>query len=138
MHPHSSLKKHASSDWKNSFPAVIIERTTGRHGGLCQRAWCGRFGQSQATIEEGAAVRERQTILRLPDLDQMQVKVNVHESKVDQVRTPACQLALRILNKEYTGVVTGIANQPEPTSFFSGNVKEYATYVRINNEEEER
>ena len=33
-----------------------------------------------------AAVRERQTILRIPDLLQMQVKVNVHESKVDQIQ----------------------------------------------------
>ena len=90
----------------------------------------GRFGQSQATIEEGVAVRERQTILRLPDLEQMQVKVNVHESKVDQVR-PGMRARIRILENEFTGVVTSIANQPEPTSFFSGNVKEYATYVRV-------
>ena len=36
-------------------------------------------------IEEGAQVRERQTILRLPDLAQMQVKVAVHESKVESL-----------------------------------------------------
>ncbi len=95
----------------------------------------GRFGQSQATIEEGVAVRERQTILRLPDLDQMQVKVAVHESKVEQVQ-PGMRARIRILNKEFTGVVTNIANQPEPTSFFSGNVKEYATYVRITDSED--
>ena len=45
-----------------------------------------RFGGSQQPqIEEGAMVRERQTILRLPDLSQMQVKVNVHESKVEML-----------------------------------------------------
>ena len=45
-----------------------------------------RFGGSQQSqIEEGAAVRERQTILRLPDLAQMQVKVDVHESKVEML-----------------------------------------------------
>ena len=91
----------------------------------------GRFGQSEATIEEGAAVRERQTILRLPDLGQMQVKVNVHESKVDQIQ-PNMRARVRILDTEVKGVVTSIANQPEPTSFFSGNVKEYATTVRID------
>ena len=91
----------------------------------------GRFGQTTATIEEGVAVRERQTILRLPDLDQMQVKVNVHESKIDQIQA-GMRARVRILNKEVTGYVTAIANQPEPTSFFSGNVKEYATSVRID------
>ncbi len=90
----------------------------------------GRFGQTQASIEEGASIRERQTILRLPDLDQMQVKVNVHESKVDQIR-PNMRARIRILNNEYIGQVTSVANQPEPTSFFTGNVKEYATYVRV-------
>ena len=46
----------------------------------------GRFGGSQQPqIEEGAMVRERQTILRLPDLSQMQVKVNVHESKIEML-----------------------------------------------------
>ena len=34
---------------------------------------------------EGTAVREQQTIFRLPDLSKMQVKVAVHESKVDQL-----------------------------------------------------
>lgn len=91
----------------------------------------GRFGQSQATIEEGVAVRERQTILRLPDLEQMQVKVNVHESKVDQVQ-PGMRARIKILEKELVGVVTSVANQPEPSSFFSGNVKEYATNVRVS------
>ena len=90
----------------------------------------GRFGQTQSMIEEGAAVRERQTILQLPDLEQMQVKVNVHESKVDQLQ-PGMRARIRILDRELTGKVTSIANQPEPSSFFTGNVKEYATYVRV-------
>ena len=33
-------------------------------------------------IEEGAVVREQQTLLMIPDLGKMQVKVGVHESKV--------------------------------------------------------
>ena len=45
-----------------------------------------RGGQQGPQIEEGATVRERQTILRLPDLSQMQVKVTVHETKVEQLR----------------------------------------------------
>ena len=91
----------------------------------------GRFGQQQATIEEGAAVRERQTILRLPDLAQMQVKVNVHESKVDELELDM-RAIIRILGRQMTGRVTAIANQPEPTGFFSANVKEYATTVRVD------
>lgn len=91
-----------------------------------------RFGGQQGpTIEEGATVRERQTILRLPDLSQMQVKVNVHETKVEQLRV-GMRARIRILDRELQGAISSIANQPEPTSFFSASVKEYGTIVKID------
>jgi hypothetical protein len=65
----------------------------------------------------------------------MQVKVNVHESKVEQLR-PGMRARIRILDRVMTGVVTSIANQPEPTGWFSANVKEYATLVRIDGQPE--
>jgi HlyD family secretion protein len=96
----------------------------------------GRGGSTQGPqIEEGATVRERQTILRLPDLSQMQVKVNVHETKVEQLRL-GMRARIRILGRELQGAVSSIANQPEPTSFFSASVKEYATIVRIDGQPE--
>jgi multidrug resistance efflux pump len=92
----------------------------------------GRFGGQQGPqIEEGATVRERQTLIRLPDLNQMQVKVNVHETKVEQLR-PGMRARVRILDRELQGTVTSVANQPEPTSFFSASVKEYGTIVKID------
>jgi len=93
----------------------------------------GRFGSQQPQIEEGAMVREQQTIFRLPDLSQMQVKVTVHESKVDQLRV-GMRARVRILDQEFQGSVASVANQPEPTSWHSANVKEYATIVKIEGE----
>ncbi|MCU0875326.1 MAG: HlyD family efflux transporter periplasmic adaptor subunit [Pirellulaceae bacterium] len=90
-----------------------------------------RGGQQGPMIEEGATVRERQTILRLPDLSQMQVKVAVHETKVEQLRI-GMRARIRILDRELQGAVSSIANQPEPTSFFSASVKEYGTIVKID------
>jgi HlyD family secretion protein len=93
-----------------------------------------RFGGSQGPqIEEGAQVRERQNILRLPDLLQMQVKVAVHETKVEQL-SRGMRARIQIQDRDLPGTVTSIANQPEPTSFFSASVKEYATIVRIEGE----
>ena len=37
-------------------------------------------------IEEGATVREQQTLLMIPDVSQMQVKVGIHESKVERLK----------------------------------------------------
>ncbi len=102
----------------------------------------GRFGGSQsAQIEEGAAVRERQTILRLPDLSQMQVKVNVHESKVELLGDTMkkafaagqeVRARIRILDRELQGTLASIANQPEPSGWWSGNIKEYGTIIKID------
>ena len=93
-----------------------------------------RMGGSQtAQIELGAAVRERQDLLKLPDLKAMQVKVAVHETKVEKLER-GMRARIRIQNKEYLGTVTVVANQPEPTSWMSANVKEYATTVHIGGE----
>lgn len=90
-----------------------------------------RFGGGQeAQVEEGAMVREGQALVRLPDLSQMQVKVPVHESRVDQLR-PGLRARIVIQDQEYEGKVLRVANQPERTSWFSANVKEYATTVSI-------
>ncbi|OHB76430.1 MAG: hypothetical protein A2W31_13995, partial [Planctomycetes bacterium RBG_16_64_10] len=89
-----------------------------------------RFGQQSVTVEEGAAVRDRQTILRLPDLAQMQVNVKVHETKVDELRA-GMPARINIQGQQFQGAITSIGNQPEATSWFSGNVKEYSTLVKI-------
>ncbi len=88
-------------------------------------------GSSTVKIEEGAMVRERQAIVRLPDLSQMQVKAIVHESKVDSLAI-GMRANVNIQDREFQGEVVSVANQPEPTSFFSSSVKAYATIVKID------
>jgi len=96
-----------------------------------------RFGSQQGTeIKEGATVREQQAILRLPDLSNMQVKVTVHESKVDRIHR-GMRARVRIQGRDFQGTVVSVANQPEPSSFFSAAVKEYATVVKIDGESKE-
>lgn len=90
-----------------------------------------RWGSSEPEIYEGAVVRDRQTILRLPDLTKMQVKTTVHESKVNQIR-PGMPAQVITQGKSYTGHVVSMANQPEAQSYLSANVKEYATIVAID------
>jgi multidrug efflux pump subunit AcrA (membrane-fusion protein) len=99
----------------------------------------------QAQIEEGAAVRERQTILRLPDLAQMQAKVNVHESRVESLGRAlrAAERAGNILparievqNLKLQGRLLSIANQPAPIDFRTGNIKQYAAIIAIEGTQE--
>jgi multidrug resistance efflux pump len=96
----------------------------------------GRFGGGgapQAQIEEGAMVRESQAFVRLPDLSKMRVKVTIHESRIDQI-TPGLRALVVIQDQEYPGTVLSIANQPQPGSWYSAKVKEYATTVSIDRE----
>jgi len=95
----------------------------------------GHRGMSQTPqVEEGALVREQQTLFRLPDLSKMQVKVTVHESKVDQLR-PGMRARIRIQDQVFHGTIDSIANQPEASGWFAANVKEYATIVKVDGDQ---
>ncbi|MBB74752.1 MAG: hypothetical protein CMJ75_09585 [Planctomycetaceae bacterium] len=91
----------------------------------------GRFGSQGVQIEEGSNVRQLQDILWLPDLDNMQVKVKVHETKVEDLKV-GMRAAILIQGNQLQGQVERISNQPESTSWFQGNIKEYATIVKID------
>jgi multidrug resistance efflux pump len=94
----------------------------------------GRFGSQQGPeVAEGATVRERQSMIRLPDLTRMQVKVNVHESKVQSLRV-GMRAHIKWQDRDLQGQLINIANQAEPFNFFAPNSKEYATIVAIDGE----
>lgn len=90
-----------------------------------------RMSTPQVIIEEGAIVRESQTVIQLPDLSQMQVKVLVHETKVDKIK-PGMPADVKIRNWKTGGKVSSVNSQPEPGSWFSSSVKEYAAFVKID------
>jgi len=92
-----------------------------------------RSSSQQSMVEEGAMMKERQSIIKLPDLSRMQVKCTVHESKVDQLQR-GLRARISIQGNEYQGVVTSVGNQPEPSDWFSGSVKEYAAIVAIESD----
>ena len=92
-------------------------------------------GSNQAMIEEGAQVRERQKIFSLPDIAHMRVNTKVHESMIDRVNTG---LSARVIvdafpNQVLTGKVENVQPLPDPSSFFSSDVKVYTTLVAIEN-----
>lgn len=92
-----------------------------------------RHGGQDIVIEEGTQVRERQTIIRLPDPRRMQVTAKINEAKVAMVREgmPARIHLDAFTDREFDGVVERVSEYPAPTSFFAANVKEYEAFVRI-------
>ena len=92
-----------------------------------------RRGDSEFIVEPGSTVREGQTIIRLPDNSKMQVKAKVNESRITDL-SEELPVTIRIDafgDKTFEGVVTTVNEYPEPTSWFSSQVKEYATFVKI-------
>jgi len=82
-------------------------------------------------VKEGAPVREQQTLIQLPDLTQMQLKVNVHESKVELLK-PGMRARITIQDQDWQGEVVSIANRAEQSGWWSGSAKEFATIVKID------
>ncbi|MEC9091319.1 MAG: HlyD family efflux transporter periplasmic adaptor subunit, partial [Planctomycetota bacterium] len=93
-----------------------------------------RWGQQTASIEEGATVRERQAIIKLPDLTKMQVNVKVHESKVELL-DQNLRAVINVQGKDLQGSVAFVANQPEQGSFMAAKVQEYSTIIEIDGEQ---
>ncbi len=91
-------------------------------------------GNNQIIIEEGATVRERQVIIRLPDPKRMQVKAKINEAKVSQVVAgmPATIRVNAFLDVEMKGTVRKVNEYPAPSGWFNSGVKEYETYVTID------
>ena len=86
-------------------------------------------------IEEGAQVREDQTLLLIPDLNNMQVKVGIHESKIGLVKPgmPArVMLQDETKDKAYAGEVLSVASIAETAQWWNGNVVNYDAIIKLN------
>ncbi len=96
-------------------------------------------GQPQVQIEEGASVRERQKIIRIPDLKDMVVNVKVHEAKVNHVR-PGQSATIRVeavRDEVFPGTVKTVATTADTQSWFSASgVQLYTVAVSIDAEVE--
>ena len=87
------------------------------------------------SVEEGATVRLRQTLLTIPDMSQMGVRVNVHESQMKKVRIGQ-PVKVRVdaePGKELDGRVAELAVLPDSSSSrYTPNLKVYPCTIHIN------
>jgi HlyD family secretion protein len=92
-----------------------------------------RGGSAEFIVEAGAMVREGQTILRMPDTTNMQVRAKINESRITNIREgQSVTIKIDALgNDPLRGVVKRVSRFAEPSSFFSSSVKQYATEITI-------
>ncbi|MGC8742817.1 MAG: efflux RND transporter periplasmic adaptor subunit [Verrucomicrobiia bacterium] len=99
----------------------------------------GRYSGSNEQIREGATVRERQTILTIPDMKSMAVRVKIHESYIKRIqkglkaKVQVDAFPEDILN----GEVTKVSVIPDSGSrWMNPDLKIYPTVVSITDERE--
>lgn len=83
-------------------------------------------------VEEGANVHTNQVLLIMPDLDQMQVKLGIHESMIDRVEEG---LSARVIvsSSAIEGTVSEVAKVTKPATWYTGNVVKFDTVVALPN-----
>ena len=90
---------------------------------------------NQEAIQEGATVSERQAILTIPDLREMAVKVNIHESAVQRVTVgQRVRVAVDAFPDDpLMGTVTRVAVVADSAnSFMNPDLKVYPTTINID------
>jgi hypothetical protein len=92
-----------------------------------------RMGGQEIIIEEGAVVRERQVIARLPDPKRMQVKAKINESKIALVKEnqPTVIHLDALPDQDLQGIVRKVNEYPVQGAWWASNIKEYETTVEI-------
>lgn len=94
----------------------------------------GTNGRDDTPMEEGATVRERQEIIKLPDLSRMVVEVKVHESQVAQVRRGLLAFVTidSLPDRRFRGRVQRVAVLPDSQSrWLNPDLKVYTTEILV-------
>ncbi|MCR9197604.1 MAG: hypothetical protein NXI04_03070 [Planctomycetaceae bacterium] len=81
-------------------------------------------------VEEGATVHKDQILLLMPDLDQMQVKVGIHESMIDRI-APGMKAVVTLNKTVMEGEVSFVASVAKPAGWWTGNVVKYDVIVSL-------
>lgn len=81
-------------------------------------------------IEEGAEIYMGQTMLLMPDLSQMQVKLGIRESHIDRMKI-GLKARVALPMRTLDGEVTSVAEVTGPAGWWNGNKVRYDTMVTL-------
>jgi hypothetical protein len=88
-------------------------------------AWRG-----EPDIKKGATVYEDQVLLLMPDMHQMQVKIGIHQAKIDRVKT-GLKARTELQGHTVNGEVISVATMSKPTGWWEQNLVRYETIVKL-------
>ncbi|MBN1517828.1 efflux RND transporter periplasmic adaptor subunit [Candidatus Sumerlaeota bacterium] len=114
----------ANSTIRAPQPGMVIYARQERHWG------------SRTDIEEGADIRERQEIIKIPDTSMMDMTVKVHESVIGRVAPgqPAEVFIDAMPEAKFKGHVEKVALLPDSQGWLNPNLKVYETVIRVDDD----
>lgn len=92
-----------------------------------------RWRGDEYFIRKGNRVRERQVIVKLPDIGKMQVKAKISEARVDRVK-PGMEAIIRVealRGAELKGTVQTVSAYASDENWFNPNSKEYDAIIIV-------
>lgn len=90
----------------------------------------GREWRDEPEIAEGSTVHNDRVLLLMPDLSQMQVRVGIHETMLDEIR-PGMPAAITLPDRTLEGEVVSVASVADPPGWWSGNVVVYDAIISL-------
>ncbi len=81
-------------------------------------------------VTVGAGVRRDQTLLLMPNLSKMQVKVGIHESMIARVHV-GMDATVTLANSTLDGKVSSVASVARPAGWWTGNVVKYDVIIDL-------
>ena len=118
-----ALTEAQARRWQTELEHCVVRAP---HSGLAIYANDpGRSSTETPQIELGAFVRQRQPVIWLPDLEQMQVRLLVHESSILRVRRGQ-PVRVHVRGNWLTARVSEVSNQPERMKRSQQHLKYFA------------
>jgi multidrug efflux pump subunit AcrA (membrane-fusion protein) len=128
------LEKKNLKEIEDQVGKCIIRAPNAGQVVYCNRYNPGRSGSTaEFVVEAGATAREQQPLIRLPRSNEMRVKATVNEARITLVR-PGLPVTIRVdalKDLPIHGEVEKVNPYAEPGGWSSGNVKKYATFIKI-------
>jgi HlyD family secretion protein len=93
----------------------------------------GRFS-NESLIEEGAVVRNRQELIKLPDIAEMKLVLRIHETHINQIRRGQTGYVVldSMPDRRFRGIVSRVGILPDGQSRYGNpNLKVYITEVLV-------
>ena len=130
------IEKQQQAEIEQQIANCLVKPPEGASGQVVYAKERSRGGNDWV-LEEGASVRERQVMIRLPNPDKMEVKALINEQSITSIsRGMSVEIKVDALNntkEKIYGVVTKVSQYAESEGFFSGNIKKFPVLIQIDN-----